>query len=123
MVQKLSNHTSRSIPGSAAEVLRISTKSTVTHMPQNSYYASKVKLYRFAEDHDQAMVELIDLIVRSGMTIGDIQERILDISNDQVRISYSTISNWLEGKTKKPQNFTLNWVGAAVGYTRKWTRA
>jgi len=89
---------------------------------KNLYYFDRVKRHRWRDEHDQSMVELVDLVVQSGMTIGEIQERILDMSDNQVHISYSTIANWLDGKTRRPQNFTLNWVWAAVGYARKWER-
>lgn len=77
--------------------------------------------YRF-RDRDPDMEELCDLIEKSGLSVGDIIERVLDQSSNRVSISYTTISNWLSGKTRRPQNFTMTWVARALGYERKWRR-
>lgn len=77
--------------------------------------------YRF-RDVDPDLERLRDIIDKSGLSIGDIVERVLDASNNSVHISYSTIANWLDGKTRRPQNFTMTWVAFALGYERAWRR-
>lgn len=87
----------------------------------NLHYLHRDRGYRF-KDRDSDMEELCDLISKSGLSIGDILERVLDKSNGSVHISYATISNWLGGKTRRPQNFTMYWVGYALGFERKWRK-
>jgi len=89
--------------------------------PHNLAYLHRDRGYRFA-DRDPAMEELCDIIDKSGLSIGDIIDRVLDASNNQVRISYTTIDNWLSGKTRRPSNHCLTWVGYALGYERKWRK-
>ena len=36
--------------------------------------------------------------------------------------SWSTMRQWLEGKTMRPQNATLEAAGRALGYERVWRR-
>lgn len=36
--------------------------------------------------------------------------------------SASTVKHWFEGKTKRPQNATLEAAGRALGYRRVWRR-
>jgi hypothetical protein len=44
------------------------------------------------------------------------------LSHGQVRTAHGTVDNWLSGKTRRPQNFTLTWVGYALGYVREWKK-
>jgi len=87
--------------------------------PNNLVHLHRDRGYRW-EDRDPDMEWLCDMIDKSGLSIGDIIERVLDVSNNSVSVSYSTISNWLSGKTRRPQNYTLTWVAHAIGYERKW---
>ena len=77
--------------------------------------------YRFA-DRDPQMVELCSLIHVSEMDVMDICREVYLASHGAYSINNSTIYNWLNGKTRRPQNLTLNWVGFALGYERKWTK-
>lgn len=79
--------------------------------------------YRFS-DRDPVIEEITNIITKSGLNVGDILERVLDVSDNSVHISYSTINNWLNGKTRRPQNFTVTWVARALGYERRfvWTK-
>jgi hypothetical protein len=88
--------------------------------PHNLVYLNRDRGYRF-EDRDPDMEWLCDMIDKSGLSIGDIIERVLDASDNQVSVGYGTIANWLSGKTRRPQNFTMTWVSYALGYQRKWT--
>jgi len=77
--------------------------------------------YRF-EERDPQMVELCDIIHQSEMDVMDICRKVYSASHGACSIGNSTIYNWLNGKTRRPQNLTLNWVGFALGYERKWTK-
>ena len=35
-------------------------------------------------------------------------------------VSTSTINNWFKGNTRRPQSATVEAVGRAMGYERKW---
>lgn len=77
--------------------------------------------YRW-KNRDPDMEWLCNEITKSGKSIGDIIDDVLDASNNQVAISYSCIANWMNGKTRRPQNHTLTWVSYALGFERKWTK-
>lgn len=77
--------------------------------------------YRF-QDRDPAMEQLCDLIHQSEMSIDDIVKVVSGATGGAYRVSPTTIYNWLNGKTKRPQSYTMGWVGYALGYERKWTR-
>lgn len=77
--------------------------------------------YRFA-DRDPQLEELCRLIYASEMSVNQIVEAVAKATRGAYRVSPSTIGNWLAGKVKRPQNFTLTWVGFALGYERKWVK-
>lgn len=77
------------------------------------------KGYRF-KDRDPAMEELCDLIHKSGFTVARIVAEVNKATAGAYNISPSTINNWLSGKTRRPQNLTMSWVGFAIGYERRW---
>ena len=77
--------------------------------------------YRFRE-RDPELDMICQAIRASGMTIPDIIEAVLDVSNSSVWISYGCIAKWLDGTTRRPQNHTLTWVARALGYHRSWSR-
>ena len=83
--------------------------------------ATRNKAYRWSEQ-DGAMAELCHLIDDSELSIAEICERVAQATKGQYKISASTISNWMSGKTRRPQNYTLTWVGYALGYTRRWEK-
>jgi len=77
--------------------------------------------YRW-EDRDPDMEWLCNEITRSGKSVGDITQDVREASKGASQVSYGTIQNWLNGKTRRPQNFTLTWVSYALGYERRWTK-
>lgn len=74
--------------------------------------------YRFT-DRDPVLEEITRMITDSGLSVSQILERIEAIS-DVATVSYSTVANWLSGKTKRPQNYTITWVALALGYRREF---
>lgn len=88
---------------------------------RNLAHVKRDRGYRWT-DRDPVLDEITRLITDSGLGIGELIERVLNASNNQVHLSYATISNWLSGKTRKPQNFTVTWVAAALGYRREFVK-
>ncbi len=95
---------------------------TTTTRPRNLVHLNRDRGYRFKE-RDPVLEEITKMITDSELEIGEIIEKVLDISDNQVHLSYSTIANWQSGKTRRPQNFTVVWVAAALGYKRVWQKA
>jgi len=93
----------------------------IAKRPNNLVHLHRDRGYRF-QNRDPDMDFICNLISKSGLSIGDIVEAVLDASNNSVYIGYSTIDNWLNGKTRRPQNFTLHWVSHALGYEREWRK-
>jgi hypothetical protein len=89
--------------------------------PRNLAHLNRDRGYRWT-DRDPVLDEITRLITDSGLDIDEIIERVLDASGNSVHLSYSTISNWLSGKTRKPQNFTVTWVATALGYRREFVK-
>jgi hypothetical protein len=87
----------------------------------NVVFINRDRGYRF-QDRDPAMEELCDLIHKSGLTVSQIVEETYKATHGVYAVSPGTISHWLAGKTVRPQNFTMTWVGFALGYQRKWTK-
>lgn len=90
--------------------------------PHNLVYLHRDRGYRFVE-RDPDLDWIANAIDKSGMSVGDIIEAVLDASNGEVHISYATVYNWLSGKTRRPQNFTLTWVAYALGWERTWSES
>lgn len=84
-------------------------------------FVSRDTGYRF-RDRDPALEELCDLIDKSGLDVLDICRAVVRSSKGSASIANSTIYNWLNGKTKRPQSYGMNWVGFALGYERKWRK-
>lgn len=94
------------------------TRKTNVHKLQ---FINRDRGYRF-HDRDPAMEELCDLISKSEMSVQAIVKAVAKETKGHYSVSHGTISNWLSGKTRRPQNFTMMWVGFALGYERKWTK-
>lgn len=77
--------------------------------------------YRF-QDRDPAMEELCDLIDKSGMDVMQICREVSKATGGAYNVANSTIYNWLNGVTRRPSNYTMTWVGFALGYERKWSK-
>lgn len=75
----------------------------------------KVKLYKTYEyKYDPAIEQVLEILDNSSMK----QSQASDLSG----VSPSTIRNWSKGKTRRPQNATIEAVGRAAGYGRKWIK-
>jgi IS30 family transposase len=90
----------------------------------NLRVVERTSYYRWIEgEADPDLRYICDLIIREGLSPSEIVDEVERISDGSVRISYMTIFNWLEGKTKRPQNRSLTWVGRALGLERRWVEA
>ena len=89
--------------------------------PHNLAYLHRDRGYRF-EERDPKMIELCDLIHQSEMSVYAIANKVSQTTGGAYRVSDTTIDNWLNGKTRRPQSYTMDWVGFALGYERKWTK-
>lgn len=96
------------------------TKATTTR-PNRLDHVTRDRGYRFG-DRDPDLEWIVNEITRSGLSISDLIERVLDVSSDSVWIGHSTIARWLDGTTRRPQNHTLTWVARALGYERTLAR-
>lgn len=89
--------------------------------PHNLAYLHRDRGYRF-QDRDPQMIELCGLINASEMSVPSICNKVASTTGGAYRVSDTTVYNWLNGKTRRPQSFSMNWVGFALGYERKWTK-
>src|SRR4051812_50020520 len=89
--------------------------------PRSNILSFRDTGYRYS-DRDPDLSFIISAIHQSNLSISELQERCLDATNNTGWIAYTTINNWLTGKTRRPQNRSLNIVAQALGYTRQWTR-
>ena len=87
----------------------------------NLAHVQRDRGYRFA-DRDPKMVELCTLIYQSELSVHTICNEVSRVSKGMYRVSDTTVANWLIGKTRRPQSFTMDWVAHALGYERKWTK-
>ena len=67
-------------------------------------------------DHEQ----LAALLQRSGLSDAEIAKRVGAARGHAMTVS--TVTNLRELATRRPQNFTLTWVGWAIGYSRTWRK-
>jgi hypothetical protein len=87
----------------------------------NLRVVERTQYYRYVEDEvDPDLAYICDLIIRQGLSPSEIVDDVERISDGAVRISYTTVFRWLEGKTRRPQNRSLTWVGRALGVERQW---
>lgn len=78
-------------------------------------HAQRDKGYKFIEK-DPVLDALITLVEQSPKSLKAIC--------DQSGVSQSCLRNWMYGKTKRPQNITMEFVARAIGYQRgPWTAA
>jgi len=82
------------------------------------------EFYRFKDEDevDPDLRYICDHIIASGLSPSEIVDDIEQMTDGRVRINFMTIFKWLEGKTKRPQNRNLTWVGRALGLERRWMR-
>lgn len=89
------------------------TRRNIIHLSDN--------YYRFG-DRDPDLVWACNEIRAQGLSVGEVIDNVLDLSNGRVSISYRTIDNWLTGHTRHPRNHTLAWVALALGYKHHWRK-
>jgi hypothetical protein len=92
---------------------------TPSTRPHNLAHVDRDKGYRFKE-RDPAMIELCQMITDSELSVFTITQRVHKESNGICAISPRTVNNWLNGTTRRPQNYLMNWIGHALGYERVW---
>lgn len=97
------------------------TKARAAPKPNNLVYLNRDRGYRFT-DRDPQMIELCSLIYQSGLSVGEIIRKVTEATGGAYTPGDTTVYNWLSGKTKRPQSYTMNWVAYAIGYERKWTK-
>lgn len=75
----------------------------------------KIRLYKTYEyKYDPVIEQVLELLDDSHIKAGQ--------ASDLSGVSTSTIRNWSKGKTRRPQNATIEAVGRAAGYGRKWVK-
>jgi hypothetical protein len=84
-------------------------------------FADRDKSYRF-RDRDPDLEFVCTAINESEMSTYGISQRIAEVSKGVTRVAPSTMDNWLLGKVRRPQNFTMTWVAYALGYERVWKK-
>ena len=77
---------------------------------RNLNHLTRDKGYRF-QDRDPILEFITNDITDSGWPLSLISER--------SGVSIGTLSNWQSGKTKHPQNITVDAVLKALGWTRR----
>lgn len=96
-------------------------KTQAKSRPHNLAYIHRDRGYQFT-DRDPKMEQLCDLIDKSDMSVYAITQKVANMTHGAYRVSESTIANWLNGKTRRPQNFTMTWVGYAIGFELTWRK-
>jgi DNA-binding transcriptional regulator YiaG len=81
---------------------------------RNLAHLNRDRGYRFV-DRDPILDEISRLITDSGLSAQTIAMR--------SGVTARTITNWQNGRTKKPQNLTVDHVLIALGYRRITQRA
>jgi len=78
--------------------------------PRNLQHLNRDRGYRFT-DQDPVLAIVSRVITDSGWTLKAIENKCGVCSN--------TLSRWMDGRTKRPQNATVEMVLRTLGYTRK----
>jgi hypothetical protein len=89
---------------------------------RNLTHITRDRGYRFVE-RDADLEWVCNAITDSNLSIEEIVSRISRISHSGASVSPTTLNNWMMGKTKRPQNYTLTWVAKALGYKREWIKS
>lgn len=75
----------------------------------------RVRLYKTYEyKYDPVIEQVLELLEGAHMKFSQ--------ASDLSGVSSSTIRNWNKGKTRRPQSATIEAVGRACGYGRKWVK-
>lgn len=88
--------------------------------PNNLVFINRDRGYRFV-DRDPVMAEICTIVTDSGKTCEEISQ-LTSRASGSLKVAPSTIRNWLNGKTIRPQNYTVTWVGYVLGWKRGWTK-
>lgn len=102
-----------------AQVVRVHNKHP------NVYIINRTNARQFtrrAVNIDDDLKFIVKEIKRRRLSINEILELVLDVTDNKVYLSYSTIKNWLDGQTRRPQNHTLKHVALALGFSRDWQK-
>ena len=84
-------------------------------------YADRDKSYRWS-DRDPDLEFICNAINDSELSCYQISNNIGKETGGAYAVSSTTMYNWLDGKVKRPQNFTMSWVAFALGYERRWVK-
>lgn len=82
----------------------------------------KTQYYRHTDEVDPDLEYICNLIIEVGASPSEIVDDIEQMTGGRVRIHFTTIFKWLEGRVKRPHNHSLVWVGRALGVEREWVR-
>ena len=75
----------------------------------------KIRIYKtYNYKYDPAIEQVLELLEDNSMKFSQ--------ASDASGVAASTIRNWSTGKTRRPQNTTIEAVGRAAGYGRKWVK-
>lgn len=75
----------------------------------------KIRIYKtYNYKYDPVIEQVLELLDGSSMKFSQ--------ASDVSGVATSTIRNWSKGKTRRPQNTTIEAVGRAAGYGRKWVK-
>ena len=66
------------------------------------------------KDKDPVIDEVRTLVKDSGLSYKQIEA--------ECRVSRTTLRGWFHGKIRKPQSATIEAVGRACGFKRKWVK-
>jgi len=83
--------------------------------------ALRDKSYRWV-DRDPDLEEICNLITESGRSHYNISQQISKETGGAFSVSPATMDRWMDGKVRRPQNFTISWVSFALGYERRWVK-
>jgi IS30 family transposase len=77
--------------------------------------------YRWQE-RDPDLEWICRQITRSNLSNQEISQKVSAATGGVYAVSTNTIYQWLNGKTRRPQNHTLTWVAFALGYEKQWRK-
>ena len=77
--------------------------------------STKIRIYKtYNYKFDPAIEQVLEILENAELKFKD--------ASDLSGVSASTIRNWNKGKTRRPQNTTIEAVGRAAGFGRKWVK-
>jgi hypothetical protein len=89
-------------------------------IPLNLSHLARDRGYRF-RDRDPVLEDVTQMITDSGLSLYEISRKTAAIG-PWARVAASTLARWMDGHTRKPQNFTIAWVTFVLGYERRWVK-